>query len=346
MAIGTSDGEHFPSQLEEVLSKLDSPMSKAPRNLGTDIKRDLNEDDVFPNGVPVLPNRNNEGVIDESPSSLNDQSKWFLRVEDDSLPANAKPTAAEFDKTTYQKVVDFLDNASNMKGSENWSAKELLGYALNQGMNALGFNNSAGGVTPPRIKYGGGGPKVGFSEVEFPKEYWVANDNSLNIYDRMKSFTEQLKNKPASGREGAPTIGEMLDGLKNASEPQTPYDKAVVAQQADKVIQSLRKDIKLITENPPQEPQGRPIPGEQARTQEAQRAANDRNYAMGKGSDRVNVGPGKGVLNDNKEEVSALIRKGSTPSEIARKFDITPMAVRNWIKRNGPITNIDDIPKK
>lgn len=99
-------------------------------------------------------------------------------------------------------------------------------------------------------------------------------------------------------------------------------------------------------ENPPQEPQGRPIPGEQARTQEAQRAANDRNYEMGKNTERVNVGQNKGVLNDNRKDVLDMLGKGHKPSDIAKRFDITPLAVRNWIKRNGDMNDLKEVLDK
>ena len=372
MAIGTSDGEHFPSQLEEVLSKLDppNPMSKAPRNLNTDIRRDLNEDDVFPNGVPVLPNRNNEGVIDQSPSSLNDPNKWFLRVENDQLPENAKPTLyegmtnlehipegaieealkakANADKegpSSYSKLVDWLENnfQTPMQGIEKWSTREKIGYILATSMNALG---------PGR---GPGFRVTGKSGLANPNVRALpANDNMTGAQQ-----VQRIENNIETNLTRK-SLAEIEAEAAKAVEPKTAFERALERQKAgrptptgdsaDELIQSLRSgkkpDLKLVDQNPSQEPQGRPIPGEQARTQEAQRAANDRNYQLGKGTDRVNVGPGKGVLNDNKEEVSALIRKGSTPSEIARKFDITPMAVRNWIKRNGPITSIDDIPKK
>lgn len=61
---------------------------------------------------------------------------------------------------------------------------------------------------------------------------------------------------------------------------------------------------------------------------------------------KVNVGQGKGVLNDNIHLVGAMVAKGMKPSEIAARFDVTPLAVRNWIKRKGGINNIDDILKK
>jgi hypothetical protein len=51
---------------------------------------------------------------------------------------------------------------------------------------------------------------------------------------------------------------------------------------------------------------------------------------------KVNVGPGRGVLNDNKVQVEQMIKEGRTPQEIAEKFDITQMSVRNWIKRRRP----------
>jgi DNA-binding CsgD family transcriptional regulator len=458
MAIGTSDGEHYPSQLEEVLSKLDPP-----RNNGMDSKRDMNEDDVFPNGVPVLPNRNNEGLIDQSPASINDPSKWFLRVED-SLPKNAQPaqylfsSQSEADRNlrltpqegaiydrhlknlygsggvdnedgsrssiknvgfqskdngryynvpsvydgkilspeeaidkakeigldkfpsyasqeeaekrydqmhkfmekdtekyqsvrdTYNKVTDFLDNLSDMKGADKWSPRELIGHALSQGMSALGFGGSAeppgGNRTTPVTG------KSGFRDISEFHQSGEGSAANENIPGRGKADAAMGQVERMSNDEFRQYMADKEKRFQDSGGP-SKYDAAVSRQKAgdsaDEFIQSLRRGDKpnlRVIENPTQEPQGRPIPGEQAKTQEAQRAANDRNYAMGKGTDRVNVGPGKGVLNDNKEEVSALIRKGSTPSEIARKFDITPMAVRNWIKRNSPITNIDDIPKK
>lgn len=305
------------------------------------------------------------------------------------------------------------------KGDEHLAAYLETPYGkfldtLMTGMGALGPGRG-GAVTPPNIKYGGGGPKAGFSDVEFPREYHVANDNPTNVHERMKNFAEYMKTKPASGREGAPTIGEILEGLRSDGGKPSPYDQAVIDQQINssrkatlraieggrstegsnwtmhsEKVHNLnnaegleigsavyrehnntwvgsrfnpetneiigRKSFKTLedasafaegrdAENPSQQPQGRPIPGEQARTQEAQRAANDRNYRMGKDTEKVNVGQGKGVLNDNKEEVMAMIRKGHKPIDIARRFDITSTSVQNWIKRNGPITSIDDILK-
>jgi hypothetical protein len=173
----------------------------------------------------------------------------------------------------------------------------------------------------------------------------------------MKEYLADRAQRPYTNDMSLAEIEKMTKQWEKDAAP-SAYDRAVADQKAgikptgdtaDEFIQSLRggrPTLTLVDKNPTQEPQGRPIPGEQARTQEAQRAANDRNYKMGKDTEKVNVGQGKGVLNDNKEEVKALIRKGTKPSDIARRFDITSQAVQNWIRRNGPITDIEDIPKK
>jgi hypothetical protein len=404
---------------------------------------------------------------------------------DASIPKNAKPNAAEFtdDKTwaamvdsltnpgsdvptpdkmvkagltkdTYEGVVNFLDNMSNMKGAEKWSAKELIGFALSHGMNALGF-----GKTPTRS-----GPaaeaqisgKAGISEAKKPNDSLVANDNFPDTPEfsnlrmsaqEMKEYLADKAQRPDTSGMSLAEIEKMTGDWQKAAEP-TAYDRALARQKAGKPtptgdsvedfinssrmrreefmadsearretflgkkpnfqtieggrstegsrwsmhsekVHNLnnaegleigsavyrehnntwvgsrfnpetneiigRKSFKTLedasafvegrNENPSQQPQGRPIPGEQARTQEAQRAANDRNYQLGKGTERLNVGPGKGVLNDNKEEVMAMLRKGHKPIDIARRFDITSQAVQNWIKRNGSINDISDILK-
>jgi hypothetical protein len=49
----------------------------------------------------------------------------------------------------------------------------------------------------------------------------------------------------------------------------------------------------------------------------------------------VNVGRGRGALNDNIDVVNRMITEGRPVNEIAERFDVTPMAVRNWINRRG-----------
>lgn len=250
-------------------------------------------------------------------------------------------------KGVYNKVTDFLDNLSDMKGAENWSPKHVIGYALSQAMNAIGINNHVAGITPPGIKYGGGGPKAGFSDVEFPRDYWVANDNvpGKGKADAAMSQVEKMTNqqfkdylatrerdfvKNGGPPKDKPSIDEILGGLKNADQQLSPYDQAVLRQQS-------RKKLEVI-ENPPQEPQVRFKPTqEQIDAQRAQRAEQ-------KASEyKVDVGPGKGVLNNNREEVMSLLKKGYKPSELADKYDITPNAVRSWLK-NQPERIADTNP--
>lgn len=251
-------------------------------------------------------------------------------------------------KGAYNTIVDWLQNNLKTPGQQmqNWSGKEILGYMLSTGLGVLG---------PGRGSIATGGR---------PSVTTLLNGRDITLSSEPRSFLPANENVAGKGKADAAL--EVIQGKYSPEfyrhlaemESGSPYERALANQKAgrmnptgdsveDFIKGSRNTTLRLVDKNPPQEPQGRPVPSlQQRQTQEAQRAANDRNYQLGKGTDRVNVGQGKGVLNDNKEEVMAMIRKGHQPSEIARRFDITSGAVQQWIKRNGPITNIEDILDK
>jgi hypothetical protein len=116
MAIGTSDGEYYPSKLEEVLASLDAQGSTTgDRNIKMDGFRKENDTDQFGPGQeplsPVLP-----GINDKSKNDQNPQQR-ILRVENESPsldnvlkqldqqtqpPASASPTQEDFDRLMQQ----------------------------------------------------------------------------------------------------------------------------------------------------------------------------------------------------------------------------------------------------
>lgn len=272
-----------------------------------------------------------------------------------NVPTPTNMAKAGFTAEHYNKVVNFLDNLSDMKGAENWSAKELIGYALSHGMNALGIEGPKGfAVKAPGVQVEPVSPKAPANE-NIPKgEEWrvdasktvpdtflenasnkefvdVVSARNNDLANRIRNLSDKefgdfksfLDNKKGSG-EGS-TASAFIDwaNAKNTTTtPTTPYDKAAAIQQA-------RSNIKLVTENPSQEPQAgrKPSPEEIAMqyNQRQEQIARDK-------ANKVNVGPGKGVLNDNADRVEAMQRAGRTTSEIAKAFDITPNAVRSWIK--------------
>lgn len=239
---------------------------------------------------------------------------------------------------TYHKIVGLLDDLSDMKGAENWSPKQVIGYALSQAMNAMGFNR---GPAPS------------------PRTFKPANDNipGMGKADAAMAMVENMSKAEFKAYQAE------IEARFQANGGPSKYDQAVANQKAGKInptgdtadefIKSLREgskpNLKLVTENPTQEPQGRPVPSNaQLDTQRAQQAAagykRDQNQHVT--TEPVNVGQGKGVLNDNRTDVLKMIKEGGKPSDIADKFDITPLAVRNWIKRNGRMNDLKDILEK
>lgn len=219
-------------------------------------------------------------------------------------------------KDTYNKVVNYLDNLSDMKNADKWSPKELIGHALATGMNALGM--TAGGPGRPPVP-----------------------ENVPGVSFNMKSLLGNANdNITVSNRLGAPkgsTADDFIEWSRKGNttdRPKSAYDQAVDSQ-------ARKPNLKLVTDNPEQQPQAGYKPSKEQIDLQRQQQAEQKAAEY-----KVNVGRGKGVLNDNLEEVKALIRKGNTPSEIAKRFDITPFAVRNWIKRNGKINELPDILDK
>lgn len=200
----------------------------------------------------------------------------------------------------------------------------------------------------------------------------------------MKEYLADRSQRPDTSNMSKAEIDKMTSDWEGSNTPPSAYERALANQKAgrmnptgdtaDEFIKSLREgkqpNLTVVpkepvrqtyltkptkgragkeendnpepgtplhrTENPFQEPQAGYKPSQEQI--DAQR--NQQQEA------KVNVGQGKGVLNDNIHLVSAMVSKGMKPSEIAARFDVTPLAVRNWIKRKGGINNIDDILKK
>lgn len=313
-------------------------------------------DKVMKHYHTINPGKRSEADLPENarPTAADTSSTWAAMMDSFTNPDSKVPTADKMLKEgSYSKVVDWLENNFKTPGQEmqNWSTKEKLGYMLSTAMGLIGPGrgiSAPSAVKPPAFSSveGASGIKLGMENVS-PSTTANSNIPGLGKANSAMTMVERM------------SADEFMNYLKDRNvELGDPYERALANQKLGKLnptgdsvedfIKGSRKStLRLITDNPPQEPQGRPVPSlQQRQTQEAQRAANDRNYEMGKGTERVNVGQGKGVLNDNKEEVMALISKGHPPSAIAKRFDITPLAVRNWIKRNGKINDISDILKE
>jgi DNA-binding CsgD family transcriptional regulator len=120
--------------------------------------------------------------------------------------------------------------------------------------------------------------------------------------------------------------------------------EAAKKELSDMVAEKRRSEFKVIenNKNPTQEPQAANRPTKEQIELQRQQQVEQR---VRREANKINVGPGKGILNDNKTEVLNMLEKGITPSQIAKIYDITPLAVRNWIRRKG-INRVEDILKK
>lgn len=52
-------------------------------------------------------------------------------------------------------------------------------------------------------------------------------------------------------------------------------------------------------------------------------------------------GPGKSKLDPYREEIEALLKCGSRQKYIAKKYQVTPATLSNWIRKNGISTSWD-----
>ena len=67
-----------------------------------------------------------------------------------------------------------------------------------------------------------------------------------------------------------------------------------------------------------------------ARTKEGLAAAKAKGRQLGRPK-----GPGKSKLDKHRPEIEALLKNGSRKNFIAKRYDITPAALGNWLKRHG-----------
>jgi len=127
MAIGTSDGEYYPSHLESVLSSLDTSGSTkeplAPRNAPMEEFRNENEG---PAPINPMEMRSKVKVAGEVP-----ETTWAAMVDSFTNPDSKVPTAERMVQGdgNYSKIVDWLTEHGKTPGQEmqNWSTKEKLG---------------------------------------------------------------------------------------------------------------------------------------------------------------------------------------------------------------------------
>lgn len=270
-------------------------------------------------------------AIDLKDGTILFQLRKALTSENDQLPKNAQ--LAQFTPNAEQKASyeEFKANVLDAQEKGNQRLAEYLDTPFGRFMDAIMTGMGAMGGRGPGIRV------TGRSGLSVPKSTRTPANENMTSEEHISKIENNTK---------ADTTSKSLSEIEKEAaanvSPRTAFERALERQKAGKPtptgdsVEELAKSLKglkLVDTNPSQEPQSRPDPGSVAReTQAAQQ--------------KVNVGPGKGVLNDNVELVGAMVAKGMTPGQIAKRFDISPLSVRNWIKRKGGIDNIEDIIKK
>jgi len=342
MAIGTSDGQEYPSKLEEVLAALDTTGSikepASPRNKIMDEFRD-----------------ENEGPAPQNPLEI--RRKIKVASLDDVLKNLLGPT--EEQSAAHQKFSDevWLSQTLNEQRKQE-HAKTPQGQimdALGTGLMALGPGKGAvapsakppvvgGGISEPNISPTAANRNVSGEEWRFNHkvplpEGWVnkaPHDEFITVMEtRTDSWSKALDKSVVD-------INKMIDEWIQGN-PQNAYNQALKRQKEGKQIppgDSAEAFIKSVKEAEKTQPNlvvdntKKDEPPIQGMSRRRMLDIEGKPDTPGTGYS-VNVGRGKGTLNDNVDTVHRMINEGRPVKEIAERFDVNEFSVRQWLKRRN-----------